>query len=280
MLPQVCIAIALIAQTPSTKVTVRDNTKHPAANATVNVVDSAGRLVTSAITDSNGVASLTIPAAHLPKGFQIQASMQGYYDRSQPTIINWTLTPTQTGQLDLKALGTGTAYDIVSSEVASYHSESPCSPCCWEPVCCWSCGCNSFFVPANPCSDCYSVLDHQYGSFAARNGDSLGVSRTIAGAAGSITSGTTRDAVLTILVPQDAIVTINGKETVTAGTHRQFISRRLEFDQNYKYVVLAKVVRNGKVLTDSQEVVLRAGDKKTVAVNLGRQNNLPLALNP
>jgi ABC-type nitrate/sulfonate/bicarbonate transport system permease component len=50
------IALVIVAQAP-TKITVLDNTFHPAPGATVNAVDSSG-LVTSATTDSSGVASL------------------------------------------------------------------------------------------------------------------------------------------------------------------------------------------------------------------------------
>ena len=53
--------------------------------------------------------------------------------------------------------------------------------------------------------------------------------------------------VLTVWVPYDAKVTVNGLETKSTGSRRQFVSYGLKPGFSYKYVVRAEVVRNGKI---------------------------------
>jgi uncharacterized protein (TIGR03000 family) len=81
--------------------------------------------------------------------------------------------------------------------------------------------------------------------------------------------------ILTVWVPFDAKVTINGLETHKTGSRREFVSFGLKEGFNYKYVVKAQVERDGKMLEDTQTVVLTAGQIKAVAfgfnVNPGEQ---------
>jgi len=46
--------------------------------------------------------------------------------------------------------------------------------------------------------------------------------------------------VLTVWVPYDAKVTVNGMETRSTGSRRQFVSYGLQQGLSYKYVVRAK----------------------------------------
>ena len=83
---------------------------------------------------------------------------------------------------------------------------------------------------------------------------------------GPKTSSTIDDSgVLTVWVPYDAKVTVNGRETRSTGSRRQFISYGLKAGFSYKYVVRAEVVRNGQLQTDTREVALTAGDITAVA---------------
>ena len=52
---------------------------------------------------------------------------------------------------------------------------------------------------------------------------------------------------LTVWVPYDAKVTVNGLETHSTGSRRQFVSFGLKPGLSYKYVVKAQVVREGQV---------------------------------
>jgi uncharacterized protein (TIGR03000 family) len=71
--------------------------------------------------------------------------------------------------------------------------------------------------------------------------------------------------VLTVWVPDDATVTVNGLETRSSGSRRQFVSFGLKPGFSYKYVVRAQVVRNGQVQDDTRTVVLTAGQVTAVA---------------
>jgi uncharacterized protein (TIGR03000 family) len=70
---------------------------------------------------------------------------------------------------------------------------------------------------------------------------------------------------LTVWVPFDAKVYINGKETHSTGSRRQYVSYGLEPGMSYKYVVKVQVVRNGELQEDSKTETLTAGDIKAVA---------------
>jgi uncharacterized protein (TIGR03000 family) len=71
--------------------------------------------------------------------------------------------------------------------------------------------------------------------------------------------------VLTVWVPYDAKVTVNGRETKSTGSRRQFISYGLKPGLSYKYVVKAEVVRDGQIVEDTRTVALTAGQITAVA---------------
>jgi uncharacterized protein (TIGR03000 family) len=70
---------------------------------------------------------------------------------------------------------------------------------------------------------------------------------------------------LTIWVPYDAKVTVNGMETKSQGSRRQFVSFGLKPGLSYKYVVKAEVVRDGQLQEDTRTVILTAGEISAVA---------------
>lgn len=71
--------------------------------------------------------------------------------------------------------------------------------------------------------------------------------------------------VLTVWVPYDATVTINGLKTTSIGSRRQFISHGLKPGFSYKYVVKAELVRDGQLQEDTRTVTLTAGKITAVA---------------
>ena len=92
------------------------------------------------------------------------------------------------------------------------------------------------------------------------------------------TSSTIDDSgVLTVWVPADANVTVNGRETPGTGGWRQFISYGLKAGFSYKYVVRAEVVRNGQPQTDTREVTLTAGERTTVAFGFNATSSQQVA---
>ncbi|MBN2476647.1 MAG: TIGR03000 domain-containing protein [Pirellulales bacterium] len=70
---------------------------------------------------------------------------------------------------------------------------------------------------------------------------------------------------LTIYVPNDAKVTVNGLLTQSRGSRRQYVSYGLKPGFNYKYEVQAEVIRDGRPVVESRTVMLTAGDRQVVA---------------
>jgi uncharacterized protein (TIGR03000 family) len=80
------------------------------------------------------------------------------------------------------------------------------------------------------------------------------------------TTSTSADSgVLTVWVPYDAKVTVNGLETKSTGSRRQFVSYGLKAGFSYKYEVKAAIVRDGQMVEDTQTVTLTAGQVSAVA---------------
>ena len=71
--------------------------------------------------------------------------------------------------------------------------------------------------------------------------------------------------ILTVWVPNEAKVTINGLLTKSTGSKRHFVSYGLRPGYTYKYEVKAEVVREGKIVTEEQTVSLTAGEHGGVA---------------
>lgn len=71
--------------------------------------------------------------------------------------------------------------------------------------------------------------------------------------------------VVTVWVPYDAKVTINGLATRSVGSRRQFVSYGLKPGFSYKYEIHAEVVKDGKTMEDTRTVTLTAGQNTAVA---------------
>ena len=70
---------------------------------------------------------------------------------------------------------------------------------------------------------------------------------------------------MTVWVPYDAKVTINGLATSSVGSRRQYVSHGLKAGFNYKYEITAEIVKDGKTIEDTRSVVLTAGQNTAVA---------------
>lgn len=74
-----------------------------------------------------------------------------------------------------------------------------------------------------------------------------------------------RDAVmLSVWVPNDARIFVNGNTTNSTGSARNYISRGLQPGASYAYEVRAELVRNGKTLTETKQVTLVAGQRVNI----------------
>jgi uncharacterized protein (TIGR03000 family) len=65
--------------------------------------------------------------------------------------------------------------------------------------------------------------------------------------------------VLTVQVPANAKVIVNGLETTSRGSHRRYVSHGLKSGQSYRYEVRAIVQQDGEPVELTKTAVLRAG---------------------
>jgi uncharacterized protein (TIGR03000 family) len=70
---------------------------------------------------------------------------------------------------------------------------------------------------------------------------------------------------LTVSVPTDAKVFINGKSTNSTGERRQYTSTGLQPAAVYEYRVRAEFVRDGKPISEEKTVQLTAGQTSSLA---------------
>jgi uncharacterized protein (TIGR03000 family) len=70
---------------------------------------------------------------------------------------------------------------------------------------------------------------------------------------------------LSVTVPEDAKVFVNGRLTKTPGALRRYVSPGLVRGLSYTYEVRAEVEREGKKLSDTKMVSLRSGQRADVA---------------
>ncbi len=79
---------------------------------------------------------------------------------------------------------------------------------------------------------------------------------------------------LTVKVPAEAKVFVNGHLTTSTGIERQFISRGLVVGSRYTYEVRAELDVNGKTVSDVKTVSLTAGDVADLAFSLNGESEL------
>lgn len=72
-------------------------------------------------------------------------------------------------------------------------------------------------------------------------------------------SGDETEIHLTVSLPEDAKVYVNGNPTNSTGAIRHYVSRGVAEQGSYRFDVRAEVERNGKKLTETKSVVLNGG---------------------
>jgi uncharacterized protein (TIGR03000 family) len=76
--------------------------------------------------------------------------------------------------------------------------------------------------------------------------------------------------VVTLWVPEDARVSINGFQTRSTGTQRRYVSHGLQDGLTYKYEVRAEIVRDGKTLEETRVLYLTAGSREALAMKFNQ----------
>jgi len=90
--------------------------------------------------------------------------------------------------------------------------------------------------------------------------------RPIPSAPTSTTQRDSRKGTLVLSVPENAKVVVNGVETRTTGSLRRYVSHGLKPGQAYRYQVKTLVEKNGEVVEESREAILRAGEVTRLAI--------------
>jgi uncharacterized protein (TIGR03000 family) len=73
---------------------------------------------------------------------------------------------------------------------------------------------------------------------------------------------------IAVWVPAEARVFINGLETKSRGSYREYVSYGLKPGLTYKYEIRAEIARRGGPVQNTRTVYLTAGDRKRVAFRL------------
>ena len=92
------------------------------------------------------------------------------------------------------------------------------------------------------------------------------------------TSFSRDSALLTVAVPGDARVLVNGIATRSTGSQRRYVSRNLTPGFDYTYEVRAEVMVDGKPVMQTKTVQLRAGQQAKLAFDMKAANPLETAL--
>jgi uncharacterized protein (TIGR03000 family) len=75
-------------------------------------------------------------------------------------------------------------------------------------------------------------------------------------------------ATIVVNLPADAKLTVGGQPTTSTSAQRRFLSPPLEADREFYYVFRAEIVRDGQVVSASQQVAVRPGRETQVTFDL------------
>jgi uncharacterized protein (TIGR03000 family) len=110
-----------------------------------------------------------------------------------------------------------------------------------------------------------SVIESGYGSAGTAAPFHGTSTATTAPTSALVSSSRSDDTVkLNVSVPESAKVYVNDRLTSSTGEVRQFVSRGLEAGKSYRFEIRAEMNENGKVVTDTQNVVVTAGSQQNV----------------
>lgn len=74
---------------------------------------------------------------------------------------------------------------------------------------------------------------------------------------------------LTVVVPEDASVYLEGEDTISVGKVRQFVTQELAHGKAWKdYEIRVEFERHGKTVVKSKKISLFAGDDKEIDFNI------------
>ena len=95
-----------------------------------------------------------------------------------------------------------------------------------------------------------------------------------------MTSVPANSAILNVSVPTEAKVFVNGLPTTSTGAARRYVSNGLEPGFNYTYELRAEMVRDGKTVTESKSIKLKAGESAELSFDFSGSNTENVATEP
>jgi uncharacterized protein (TIGR03000 family) len=75
-------------------------------------------------------------------------------------------------------------------------------------------------------------------------------------------------ATIVVNLPADAKLIVDDRATTSTSAVRTFATPELEQGKEYYYTLTAEIVREGKTLTSSQRVAVRAGETSRITMEL------------
>jgi uncharacterized protein (TIGR03000 family) len=144
-----------------------------------------------------------------------------------------------------------------------------CSSCGWSGCCNSGCsGCGNCY---SPCSSCCGTSGAPAESSAPA--DAQPAAKPTTNPASAPPAPTTLNSMsetgtLSLHVPADARVIINGYETQSKGTLRGYTSRGLKFGYQYEYTIEVRAVRDGHSVAIHRTVYLQGGQNEQVEIAL------------
>jgi len=75
-------------------------------------------------------------------------------------------------------------------------------------------------------------------------------------------------ATLIVSLPAEAKLTVDGATTTSTGATRVFVSPTLNAGKEYHYDLQAEILRNGKTVSASKRVTVRAGQETPVQIEM------------
>jgi uncharacterized protein (TIGR03000 family) len=84
-------------------------------------------------------------------------------------------------------------------------------------------------------------------------------------------------ALLSVSVPAEAKIFINGTATTSTGSERQYVSRGLTGGNRYDYEVRAEITRDGQTVTETKNITLTAGQQVNVSFSFEGNQEAPVA---
>jgi uncharacterized protein (TIGR03000 family) len=79
-------------------------------------------------------------------------------------------------------------------------------------------------------------------------------------------------ATIIITLPADARLTVDGKATTSTSERRTLVTPVLEGDSTYVYTMQAEITREGRVMMETQQVMVRGGQVSNVQFNFSAQS--------